>query len=246
MNELSVAAEKMVQENLQQVLERIEQAAGNSGRNPDSVKLVVVTKTHPVELIQAAIKAGAKYLGENYADEALPKIEALKEQVVQWHMIGHVQSRKAEMVCNAFDTVHSLDSLKLAQRYDRFAGQIGRKLPVLLQFNVSGEETKSGWEAWQESQWVQLLPEIESITALENLNVQGLMTMPPYTEDPEAVRPYFRKLAQLRDFLAGHLQRTVWDELSMGMSGDYEVAIQMGATWVRVGTAIFGPRPCAI
>jgi hypothetical protein len=246
MNEISVSTEKMVQENLEQVMGRIEQAARNSGRDPDSIKLVVVTKTHPVELVQAAINAGAQYLGENYADEALPKIEALKEQAVQWHMIGHVQSRKAEMVCNSFDFVHTLDSLKLAQRYDRFAGQAGRKLPVLLQFNVSGEESKSGWEALQEAQWEQFLPEVESIIALENLNVQGLMTMPPYRDDPEEGRPYFRKLVQLRDFLAKRFPQAAWEELSMGMSGDYEVAIQTGATWVRVGTAIFGPRPCTI
>lgn len=228
-------------------MQQIELAAQKSGRSAQSVRLVVVTKTHPVELIEAAVAAGAKYLGENYPDEALPKIEALRGKgEVQWHMIGHVQSRKAESVCTHFDYIHSLDSLKLAQRYDRFALGAQRKLPVLLQFNVSGEESKSGWPAWQESQWQALLPMIEEIVTLPNLRVQGVMTMPPFTENPEEVRPYFRRLVQLRDFLAAHFQRASWDELSMGMSGDYEVAIQEGATWVRIGTAVLGPRPCAI
>ncbi|OGO61202.1 MAG: YggS family pyridoxal phosphate enzyme, partial [Chloroflexi bacterium RBG_19FT_COMBO_49_13] len=150
--------------------------------------------------------------------------------------------RKAEIVCRNFDYVHSLDSLKLAERYNHFAGEIDRKLPILLQFNVSGEGTKSGWNAWDESQWVQFLPDIEKIVALENLLVQGVMTMPPYTDDPEDARPYFQLLVSLRNFLASCFLHNCWDELSMGMSGDYEVAVQEGATWVRIGQAILGPR----
>jgi pyridoxal phosphate enzyme (YggS family) len=157
-------------------------------------------------------------------------------------MIGHVQSRKAELVCNNFDYVHSLDSLKLAVRYNRHAGVLSRKLPVLLQFNVSGEESKSGWDAWTELQWDQLIPEMEKILTLENIQVRGIMTMPPYAEDPEEVRPYFRRLVQLRNFLYSRFHHLDWNELSMGMSGDFEVAIQEGATWVRIGQAILGPR----
>jgi PLP dependent protein len=225
-------------------MERIEFAARTSGRTPQSIKLVVVTKKQPLELIEAVIAAGAQYLGENYADEALPKINALRRnQQVQWHMIGHVQSRKAEMVCDNFGYIHSLDSLKLAERYNHFAGAACRKIPVLLQFNVSGEETKSGWNAWQEQQWEQFMPEIEKIITLENIQVRGVMTMPPFTEDPESARLYFRRLVQLRDFLGSHFPRGDWNELSMGMSGDYEVAIHEGATWVRIGQAILGPRP---
>jgi hypothetical protein len=224
-------------------VERIRLAALTSGSNPQSVKIVVVTKKQPLELIRAVISAGAQHLGENYADEALPKIDALRgDRKINWHMIGHVQSRKAEMVCRNFDYVHSLDSLKLAERYNHFAGEIDRKLPILLQFNVSGEGTKSGWNAWNESQWVQFLPDIEKIVALENLLVQGVMTMPPYTDNPEDARPYFQRLVSLRNFLASCFTHNSWDELSMGMSGDYEVAVQEGATWVRIGQAILGPR----
>ena len=247
MDQIHPSFEKFIQENLNRVMERIEAAAITSGRDPQSVKLVVVTKTQPLELVEAVIAAGARYLGENYADEALLKIDALRaNRQVQWHMIGHVQSRKADIVCKKFDYVHSLDSLKLAKRYNRFAGEINRKLPVLLQFNVSGEETKSGWDAWQEQQWLQLIPELEQITALEHLQVQGVMTMPPYTANPNDARPYFRRLVHLRDFLISRFPRTSWDELSMGMSGDFEVAIQEGSTWVRIGQAILGPRICKV
>jgi PLP dependent protein len=235
--------EQRIRDNINDVQERIEHAAKISGRDPDSVKIVVVTKKQPIELIRAAIATGAHNLGENYADEALPKIIALKDiPQISWHMIGHVQSRKAEMVSRNFDYVHSMDSLKLAERCNRFAADANRRLPVLLQFNVSGEETKSGWDAHKEERWTQFLPDIEQIIALENLQVQGLMTMPPFTDDPEDARPYFQQLVQLRDYLALRYPGAKWNELSMGMSGDYEVAVQEGATWVRVGQAILGPR----
>ena len=232
----------VIQQNLVSVLEKIERAARDSGRDPNSVKLVVVTKKQPVDVMRVIIEAGATNLGENYAEEALAKIESLSGYLINWHMIGHVQSRKAEIVCQYFDYVHSLDSIKLAERYDRLAGQYSRKLPVLLQFNVSGEGTKSGWDAWKKEQWELFLPDMERIVALDNLDLCGVMTMPPYTENPEDSRPFFRLLVELRAFLSNRFPHAKWDELSMGMSGDFEVAIQEGATWVRIGQAILGPR----
>jgi pyridoxal phosphate enzyme (YggS family) len=157
-------------------------------------------------------------------------------------MIGHVQSRKAEEVVRHYDWLHSLDSLKLARRLDRFAAETGRRLPVLLECNVSGEESKSGWPASQPEAWDQLAPEVEEILGLNHLEVRGLMTMAPFLPDPEGARPFFRCLVRLRDWLASRYQQTRWDQLSMGMSADFEVAVQEGATLVRVGSAILGSR----
>jgi hypothetical protein len=157
-------------------------------------------------------------------------------------MIGHVQSRKARLVADHFALLHSLDSLKLAQRLDRFAGEAGRVLPVLLEFNVGGEESKSGWNASNESQWESFVPEINSLLDLPHLRVHGLMTMPPLGTDPEDSRRFFLSLRLLRDHLATQFPRADWRELSMGTSADYTVAVEEGATLVRVGTAIVGAR----
>jgi len=236
----------VIQDNLHRVRERIAQAARAAGRDPDGVRLVVVTKGHPFEAVQQAIAAGAELLGENYVEEGVGKQQACGGAApVQWHMIGHVQSRKARLVCEHFDCLHSLDSLKLARRLDSFAGELGRRLPVLLECNVSGEATKFGWNAWQSDTWPELLPALAEVTALPNLSVCGLMTMAPFLEAPEQARPYFRRLRCLQEFLAGRLTQVDWVELSMGMSGDFEAAIQEGATLVRIGTAIMGPRPLA-
>lgn len=224
-------------------LDKIASAAKRSGRNPDSVKLVVVTKAQPVEVARAAIEAGAKILGENYAEEGVMKIQALQEfSAVEWHMIGHVQSRKAQSVAGNFNFVHSLDSLKLAKRLDRFAGEAGRTLPVLLEFNVGGEESKSGWEASDEKRWAMLASEVAETLSLPNLRVRGLMSMPPIGETAELSRPFFQKVKRLQEFLSGQFPLVDFSELSMGTSGDYEVAVEEGATFVRVGTAIVGPR----
>ena len=236
----------VIQDNLHRVRERIAQAARAAGRDPDGVRLVVVTKGHPFEAVQQAIAAGAELLGENYVEEGVGKQQACGGAApVQWHMIGHVQSRKARLVCEHFDCLHSLDSLKLARRLDSFAGELGRRLPVLLECNVSGEATKFGWNAWQSDTWPELLPALAEVTALPNLSVCGLMTMAPFLEAPEQARPYFRRLRCLQEFLASRLTQVDWVELSMGMSGDFEAAIQEGATLVRIGTAIMGPRPLA-
>jgi len=233
-----------IREKYLQTLDTIAVAAHKSNRPPDSIRLVVVTKKQPVEVIQAAIEAGAKILGENYAEEAVEKILALKSySAVEWHMIGHVQSRKANLVAEHFALFHSLDSLKLAQRVDRFAAEFNRKLPVLLEFNVGGEESKHGWSTFDESRWPDLLADVEAIASLPNLQLRGLMTMPPLAPDPSAARPYFERLRRLRDFLSEQVPHIELGELSMGTSADYTVAVEEGATLVRVGQAILGPRP---
>jgi pyridoxal phosphate enzyme (YggS family) len=225
-----------------QALERIERAAQAAGRDPRGVRLVVVSKSQPLDVVRAAIAAGVRILGENYAEEAAEKIVTLGgETGVEWHMIGHVQSRKAALVAEHFDLFHSLDSLKLAQRIDRFAAERGRSLPVLLEFNIGGEESKHGWSG-EEPDWEAALPEIEQVLSLPNLKVLGLMAMPPFPDVPEQSRPYFRVMRRLQEFLGRRFPGGVWDELSMGTSVDFEVAVEEGATLVRVGTAILGPR----
>ena len=233
-----------IRERYLKVLDTISISANKHRRAPESVRLVVVTKLQPPEVILAAIEAGAHILGENYAEEAAEKISALGQQIgVEWHMIGHIQSRKASLVAQHFSLVHSLDSLKLAQRLNRSAAELGRTLPVLLEFNVSGEESKHGWEASEESLWRGLLSDANAIAALPSLKIRGLMTMPPLSTDPEAARIYFGKLRRLRDFLSKHVTQAEWAELSMGTSADFTVAVEEGATLVRIGQAILGPRP---
>ncbi|HSL45314.1 MAG TPA: YggS family pyridoxal phosphate-dependent enzyme [Anaerolineales bacterium] len=232
-----------IREKYQYTLDQIASAARKSNRGANDVRLVVVTKSQPLEIVRAAIEAGARILGENYPEEGVTKIQSLVAQTsVEWHMIGHVQSRKARLVADHFALLHSLDSLKLAQRLDRFAAERGRILPVLLEFNVGGEESKSGWDASDESRWDALLPDVASIVTLPNLRIQGLMTMPPLETDAEDARRFFIRLRRLRDHLASQFQDADWHELSMGTSADYTVAVEEGATLVRVGTAIVGAR----
>jgi pyridoxal phosphate enzyme (YggS family) len=233
-----------IRQRYQETLDRISGSARAAGRSPDSVKLVVVTKAQPLEIVQAAIEAGARIFGENYPNESVSKILAIPpESGVEWHMIGHVQSRKARLVVEHFDLLQSLDSLKLAERLNRFAVEAKRVLPVLLEFNVGGEASKYGWPAANDEQRSAVFPEVESILSLPNLEVCGLMTMHPLETDPEDARTYFRSLRLLRDRLAQRYPQTEWQELSMGTSVDYEVAVQEGATLVRIGTAILGSRP---
>ena len=232
-----------IRERYQYTLAQIEEAARKSNRDPKEIRLVVVTKSQPVEVAQAAIEAGVRILGENYPEEGVMKIQSLAQQSgVEWHMIGHVQSRKARLVADHFALLHSLDSLKLAQRLNRFALEGNHILPVLLEFNVGGEESKSGWDASQESRWNMLLPDIAAILDLPGLRVHGLMSMPPLGTDPEESRRFFLRLRLLRDHLAAQYPKADWRELSMGTSADYAVAVEEGATLVRVGTAIVGAR----
>ncbi len=232
-----------IRERYGRVLAQVGEAAVQSGRAAEAVRVVVVSKLQPVELLQAAVAAGVSILGENYAEEAVEKIAAMQGSKVEWHMIGHVQSRKADLVAEHFTMLHSLDSLKLASRLERFCGSLDRTLPALLEFNVSGEESKSGFSAWDEAHWPDFLGDVEKILALPHLQVRGLMTMPPLFGDAEQTRPYFKKLRRLQVVLAKRFPAADWAELSMGTSADYLAAVQEGATFVRVGQAVLGPRP---
>lgn len=240
-------AEETIRRNLERVRMNIQRAAKESGRDPDSVRLVVVTKSQPVEVVAAAIAAGATCLGENYPEEAAEKIAALKLAILpELHMIGHLQSRKAKFVVDYFQMMHSLDSLRIADRLEHLLGQADKTLPVLLEFNVGGEPAKYGWNATKDDCWEEMLPEIEKILSLPHLSVRGLMTMPPLFSDAEKTRPYFVLLRRLRDYLAMCFPNVHWDALSMGTSGDYETAIREGATLVRIGKAVLGARPTKI
>ncbi len=231
-----------IQVRYQQILEKIAQASTRSDCASKTVRVVVVSKSQPMDVIRAAVSAGISVFGENYVDEAVEKIATLAETGVEWHMIGHVQSRKAELVAKNFSMVHSLDNLKLAGRLDRFCTELKLSLPLLLEFNVSGEKSKFGLPAWDEQRWPDLLPEIDRILSLPHLQVSGLMTMPPYFDDSEKSRPYFRRLRRLREFLQQHFPQAEWSELSMGTSVDFIAAVEEGATYVRIGEAILGLR----
>ncbi len=233
----------VIRERYRHVLGQIADAAARSGREAGSVRLVVVSKSQPLEVVRAAIAAGTLILGESYAQEAIDKIAALPETAVEWHMIGHVQSRKADLVARYFSMLHSLDSVKLAARLDKYCDELGRILPVLLEVNISGEESKFGFPAWDEGHWQDLESAVKQIMAFSRLRLHGLMTMPPFFDDPGQTRPYFQRLRLLQVFLRKRFPQTNWAELSMGTSSDFITAIEEGATYVRVGQAILGPRP---
>lgn len=220
-------------------LEAVAAAARRAGRDPDSVRLMVVTKTHPPEVIAPVLAAGARLLGENYPEQALPKMQALAQFGAVWHCIGSVQSRKVGLLPGNFAMLHALEREKIALRLERVCAVANVTLPVLLECNVSGEASKAGWQAWDEAAWGSLADALAPVIALPHVLVQGLMTVPPFNQDP---RPYFSRLRRLRDFLAARFSQVEWRELSMGMSADFEAAIAEGATIVRVGTAIFGAR----
>ena len=230
--------------NLQSVWERIAAAAARAGRDPDEITLVAVTKTRSPAIIRAAYDLGQRHFGENRVEEAETKVPELPRDLA-WHMIGHIQSRKAKRVAPVFEMVHSVDSVKLARRLDRACEGRSHPLPVLLECNVSGEQAKYGFEAdrWEEdkAQKTALWSAVEQILALPNLQVQGLMTMAPIVTDPEHARPVFVRLRRLRDALAVAFAQGDWRHLSMGMTDDFEVAVEEGATLVRVGRAIFDP-----
>lgn len=232
-----------IRTNLEIVNNKLIEAASKSGRNSEDIRVIVVTKSQPNEVIKAAIEAGVTLLGENYPEEGVEKIDTLEgESAVEWHMIGHVQSRKAELVANHYDYLHSLDGLKLAKKLNTALGESGKQLPVLLEFNVGGEESKYGWQAADENNWTNFLPELEQIFDLPHLMIKGLMTMPPIYPTPELIRPYFSKLRRLRDNLAEKFPGSSLKELSMGTSSDFVIAVEEGATFIRVGQAILGKR----
>jgi hypothetical protein len=222
-----------VRDNLLGVLERIEKAARRVGRDPGEINLVAVSKTVEPARIKEAIDAGVLILGENYIQEAQKKIEEIGRSV-SWHFIGHLQSNKAKYAVHLFDMVHSLDSLHLAEELNRRASQANGVMKVCIEVKLSEEVTKFGTE--EET----VLGLAREVLQLEHLSVEGLMTMPPYFEAPERSRPYFVRLRELRERMAK--ESIPVKELSMGMSNDFEIAIEEGATYVRIGTAIFGPR----
>ena len=230
---------------LQSVLGRIAAAAERVGRDPAQVHLVAVTKTLSPPLIAAAHDLGLRDFGENRVEEAAAKVASLPGDI-NWHMIGHIQSRKARQVVSLFQFVHSVDSLRLALRLDRIAAQRPQPLPVLLEINVSGEKSKSGFPAahWSQdrTQRELLVASVRQIAALSHLVVEGLMTIAPVAAEAEQVRSFFSSLRTLRDELGSLLPESRWHHLSMGMTDDFEVAIEEGATIVRIGRAIFAPR----
>ena len=234
--------------NLARVQARIQAAARRAGRDPAGVTLVAVTKTRPLEAMQAAYRAGVRHFGENRVEEGGLKIPAfnswLAAEPPTWHMIGHLQSRKAADALAHFDVVHSVDSLKLAERLSRLAEEAGRApLPILLECNVSGEASKYGFElsGWQASSEIRLafFDVVRDISRLPGLRLRGLMTMAPLVAEPEQARPVFAGLRLLREALAEELPAVEWRHLSMGMTDDFEVAVEEGATLVRIGRAIF-------
>ena len=227
----------MIKDNLGKIDLRIKQAADACGRQADEVRLVAVSKTMPAENLVQAVEAGVKILGENYVQEAREKFNALYTLPVAWHYIGHLQSNKAKYVVKIFDLIHSVDSLKLAKEINKQAKKINKIQDILIQVNISEESTKSGTQAGK------TLEIVQDIGQLENVAVKGLMTMPPFFNAPERVQPFFRSLKELRNRIQDkNIPNVSMHELSMGMTGDFEVAIQEGATLVRIGTAIFGER----
>ena len=229
-----------ISENIAAVRERINRAARRAGRSAEEITLMAVSKTQPAERIREAYVAGQRLFGENRVQEFANKVDALLDlQAAEWHMIGHLQTNKAAKTTELFRAVDSVDSLKLAEKLHTAAGGLDRKLEVLIEINVGGEAAKTG--VAPDSPALDEL--LMAAPRLEALVIRGLMTVPPFTDDPEEARPYFRKLRELRDAIASRrLAGISTDHLSMGMSHDFEVAIEEGSTCVRVGTAIFGER----
>lgn len=228
-------------ENIAALRERMAQAARRAGRSPADVTLMAVCKTVAPERIRQAYEAGLRLFGENRVQEFAGKADALRGLAgAQFHMIGHLQTNKAARAVELFAAVDSLDSLKLAERLNAAAEKLGRRLPVLLEINLAGEEAKSGLAPDSR----ELDEMLAAAPRLEHLELRGLMAVPPHTDDPEGARPWFRRLRELRDGIAARrLPAVEMGELSMGMSHDFEVAVEEGSTCVRVGTAVFGARP---
>jgi pyridoxal phosphate enzyme (YggS family) len=224
-------------ENIAKVQERIAAACVRVGRKPEEVRLIAISKTFPAERVRQAYEAGLRDFGENRVQEAMAKRPALSDLAITWHLVGHLQTNKAKPARELFQWIHSVDSLHLAEKLDKVALSRAEKLPVLIEVNLGGEATKTGA---QSSAVVGLA---QALSRLETLELRGLMVIPPFLEEAEMVRPYFRRLRELaKEVAARNLPNVSMQELSMGMSHDFEVAIEEGATMVRIGTAIFGAR----
>ena len=241
--ETSESLQKKISANLTEVRQSIVRVAERAGREPSFIKLVVVTKRRPLAVVRAAVACGITCFGENYPEEGEEKILALPQHTgLSWHMIGHIQSRKANIVCEYYDYVHSVDSMKVAGLLDKHMQGKDHRLPVLLEVNISGEVSKYGFTANNPEGWHALLPEFRQIAAMPGLHISGLMSMPPLFQEAEGTRPYFQKVKRFQTFLQTKIPDQTWDELSMGTSSDYQVAIEEGATMVRIGEAILGPK----
>ena len=229
-----------IAKNIVAVREKINAAARRANRNSDEITLIAVSKTFPAESIREAYASGLRIFGESRVQEFISKLESLKDLPnAEWHMIGHLQTNKAAKAAELFHAVDSLDSLRLAEKLNSAAEELGKKLPVSIEINVGGESAKTGIAP--DSQELENI--LRAAPILAHLEIRGLMTVPPFTEDPEGARPFLRKLRGLRDQIAArYLPKISMDVLSMGMSHDFEVAIEEGSTCVRVGTAIFGKR----
>ena len=225
-----------VRERIEQVRRRIAHAASRSGRDPNDVQLVAVTKSVAVSQIREALDAGLKVFGENRIQEAKGKVALLSSPSIQWHMVGTLQTNKSKLAVELFELIHSLDSVKLAASMDRHGAALRKQVRALIEVNLGGESDKSGLH---ESE---LLPLLQACRAYAHLTIEGLMAIPPFHGNPQDVRPYFRRLRLLRDRAADTHPDFRLRHLSMGMSNDFEVAIEEGATLVRIGTAIFGNR----
>lgn len=225
-----------IRENLEKIRGRIAKAAQKSGRNPEEISLVAVTKTVDVDSISEGLKAGLNILGENRVQEAERKIGHLGHGV-EWHLIGHLQTNKVKRAIDLFDLIHSVDSIHLAAEIDKTAASKGKRIPVLLEVDLAGEETKFGFTEDEVKR------SLDQLAGFPCLHIQGLMIIPPFSADPEDSRPYFRKLFQIKEGIASQrIEAIGMKHLSMGMSNDFEVAIEEGADMVRIGTAIFGSR----
>jgi len=225
-----------IADNLKTIMDRIAAVAQRAGREPSSIKLVVVTKTVDVERIREVVAAGAAILGENRVQEAKEKIEQLGA-VASWHLIGHLQTNKAKYAVKLFDMIHSVDNLELAKELDKQAAKIGKIQNVLIEVSIAGEANKAGVSV------AEVIGLVKDAANLKNISIKGLMTIPPFLDNPEEVRPYFRALRELATRIAHErISNVSMQELSMGMSGDFDVAVEEGATMVRVGSAIFGER----
>ena len=242
-------------DNIARVQDRIARSCVRARRDPATVTLVAISKTFSAEAVIEAYRLGLRDFGENRVEEAEEKISNVKGQIsnphskvpsprseIAWHLVGHLQGRKAREAVELFDVTHSVDSVKLAVRLSRLCVEVGRVMPVLLECNVSGEASKYGFRVTNAAERDAWLPQVESMLVLPGLRVEGLMTVAPMAADPNDAQPHFQALSELRDHLRVRLPQSDWPHLSMGMTDDFEVAIEQGATLVRIGRAIFGER----